>query len=238
MLRCLEFAGPTDRALCGDVPTGGLTALTVETWVRADVIRDGNRPLVAKWAAGAAEWALYLTRDGRVYLALQDAAGGVSAGYSGPGALAAGQWRHVAGVYDGTGQAVRVYVHGADVTEEADASGLAVANTAQAVQIGGYLVDEDYGFIGALGWGRVSNSVRYAGSYVIPWNPATVDGATLAQWSMAEGSGSTLDNAQGNPAYDGTIYGATWGVGPFGGVRGVGVRGRPATLNMRRRGRQ
>lgn len=232
MLRALAFAGSDQVVTCGDAPTGGRAALTFECWVHCDVIGEGNRPILSKWSAdGGQEWALYVSRDGRLYCVVNDVAEAVAVGYSAPGVLPAGEWRHVAACFDAIGEAVRVLVHGADVTELGEAFGNVTADTAAPVRLGGWLADDALGFSGCIGWVRLSSSVRYPGSsYVVPWLPPGVDGATLAQWAMSEGSGNTLDNCQGNAAYDGVITGATWMWGPKVGRRPITARPRPAVL--------
>ncbi len=191
---------------CGDVPTGGVAALTVEGWFRVLAISTANRPLLSKYAAGH-EWALYITRDGRVYFVVWSASG-TNTAYSAVGALRYNRLTHLAGCYDGS--YCKVFVNGVDVTATSRLAGGVVADTAEVVRIGGYIGEVGYGFIGRVGWQRISDVCRYPGSPPGPELPPTVDGNTLAQWNVSEGSGSTLDNAEGTADYDGVITAGAW----------------------------
>lgn len=192
---------------CGDVPTGGLATICVEGHFRILAISAANRPLTMKYGGTGHEWALYVTRDGRVYFVAFDAAG-VNAAYSLPAAVNYSRWAHVAGCYSGS--SCRVFVDGVDVTFASRISGGVVADTAQAAQLGGYIGQTSVGFVGRLGWCRVSDVCRYPGVPAGLASPPAVDAHTLAQWNMAEGAGATVDNAEGTAAYDGSISGATW----------------------------
>jgi hypothetical protein len=199
---------------CGDVPTGGKNALTAEGWFRVLAISLANRPLLSKYGPDGHEWALYASRDGRAYFAVFTASG-VNVAHSAAGVLRYNRWTHVAGCYDG--EECRVFVDGADVTQTSRIAGGAVSNTAQVARLGGFIAEEGIGFVGRLGWARVSDVCRYPGNINGVDQAPTVDGNTLAQWNMAEGSGGTVDNAQGTAAYDGVITGpaesvsAAWG---------------------------
>lgn len=235
----LLFAGPADYVDCGDAPTGGLVALGVECWCRPDAIGTGNRPLVAKYSASAPtrrEWALYLTLDGRLYFVVWDVSGGVSAGYSAAGAVTTGAWRHVRGCYDAVADRVRVFIDGVERTAGQQATGNAVRNTVQAVTIGGSLADPAIGFVGCIGPVRISSVCRSAYS-VIPVRYPAVDANTVAQWNMAEGRGTGIDNVQGEAAWDGLIVGATWTHMPIIAVRSVQLDARPMTVDLAGRDR-
>lgn len=222
-----------DSVGCGDVPTGGAVALTVELWARADTLGSGNRPLVAKYGADGHDWALYTTKDGRVYWVTYDASSGVSVAYTAPGTLTAGAWHHVAGCYDAVGGLMRIWIDGADATVYAVATGNAVRDTAQELRLGGYLANPDLCFVGRTGWCRVSGAVRYTTAFsVLPVVYPAVDGATLAQWNADEGTGLRLDNAVGEAAYDGIGDGISWCWMAHIGIRSLHVqpRGRGLTI--------
>lgn len=206
LLRALVMRSGDAYVSAGDAPTGGLTALTVEAWARVDARAGGNQPVVWKRGGDGQEWALYVTLDGRVYFQVYHA-GGMSVAHSPANALPVGTWRHLAGCFDGS--SISVWVDGANKTQYALATDAAVANTGQAVRIGGNL---GAGFVGRVGWCRISDVVRYAAPFSVrPVSYPTVDAHTLAQWNVSEGSGSTLENAEGTSDYDGSIVGAKWG---------------------------
>lgn len=232
----LAFSSGSAVVACGDVPTGGLSTLCAEGWFRVAALSAVNRPLMMKYGAGGHEWGLYVARDGRAYFVVFDA-GGVNVAYSLPGVIGYTRWVHVAGCYDGT--ACQVLVNGVDVTFASRISGDVVADTGQGVTLGGYIGQASAGFIGRIGWCRVSNACRYPGIPAGPDVPPAVDGQTVAQWNVAEGAGATVDNAEGTAAYDGAITAATWatavasdkaralpaGVGEFGLIRPGSARG-------------
>lgn len=193
---------------CGDVPTGGKNALTAEGWFRVLEISAANRPLLSKYGGTGHEWALYVSKDGRAYFAVFTG-DGVNVAHSAAGVIRYNRWTHVAGCYDGTH--CKVFVDGVDVTQTSRIAGGTVSDTAQAVRIGGFIGEEGVGFVGRLGWARVSDVCRYPGNINGVDQAPAVDGNTLAQWAMLEGSGSTVDNAEGTAAYDGVISGGTWG---------------------------
>ena len=64
----------------------------------------------------------------------------------------------------------------------------------------------------SLGWCRISNNARYTvGTDFVPSRtPPAIDANTVGQWNMSEGSGTTVDNAEGTAARDGTITNGTW----------------------------
>lgn len=205
----LFCADETDYLTCGNVPVGGLNALTVEGWFFTQARSVGNRPWIMQYGTGSAgkQYALYGTRDGRVYFVVFTA-GELNAAYSLPAAWQTNRWQHIAGCY--CSGACSVWVDGVDVTFASRARGGAVSATAQAVQVGGAIGFADFGFVGRLGWGRISDACRLPATVAGPESPPSIDGNTLAQWNMAEGSGSTVDNAAGDAAYDATIVGASW----------------------------
>lgn len=229
VFRALSFASGADRVEFGAAATGGRLGLTVETWVRPAVIGEGNRPLVWQKSGFVAPyaWALYVTYDGRLYMVVWDAADVVNVSYSRPGAVRAGLWQHVAAVYDVDYAAIILWVDGRDVTEDSDMPGEATQGGGEAVQLGGYMQDPDLGFIGEIGWGRISGTARYE----TPFSPSPVarpvDAATLLQWDLDEGAGAVAHDAGGVSALDGAIYGATWSIWPPVGARPLTVWPRP-----------
>lgn len=200
---CLDFGGVNDYAACGDVPTGGLDALTVECWLRLDAAEAGAA--VAKWGGGGlnSEWLLSINSDRTVTWFVKDANGVQRTATS--AALTLGQWYHVAGVYDVETGATQLYVDGA--LADSDPADAAVTNTAQAVEFG--RLGANYAST-RLGWVRISDVARYAGTFEPPRSPAFPDVNTLAQWDFIEGTGTGLNNREGTAAYDAVVSGATW----------------------------
>lgn len=231
---CLDFDGVNDYAACGDVPTGGLSALTVEAWVRLDAAEAGG--IVCKWVATTAEeWKLEVDVS-RIVSFKVSYDGGKTTTATDLTALTLGVWYHVAGVVDSSGGEVRLYVDGEEVASTALASGAASANlmanyfpenywpvnywpdmpaagaitiddTAQPVEFG--RLDGVYASL-RLAWVRISNSVRYSASFEPARYPLFIDANTLAQWDFIEGTGTTLNNRETTATYDASVTGATW----------------------------
>lgn len=212
MISVVQLASGAAAVACGDVPTGGLAALTVEGWFRVFAISSANRPLLGKYGPDGHEWVLYVSKDGRAYCVVFNGTG-ANVAHSAIGVIGYNRWTHVAGCYDGSH--IRIFVDGGDVTQVSRLAGGTVTNTVQAVRLGGFIGEAGSGFTGRLGWARVSDVCRYPGAPTplalrgVDQAPV-VDANTLAQWNMAEGSGTTVDNAQGNAAYDGVISGGVW----------------------------
>jgi hypothetical protein len=121
-----------------------------------------------------------------------------------------GKWHHVAFTFDDAGdRMVRLYLDGVLVATSAAGVGAIAADAASSLYLGSF----DTGvssFLGAIGWCRISNSIRYAANFKPSRAFPGIDGNTLAQWNMVESTGNTVDNAEGTAARDGTITAGTW----------------------------
>jgi hypothetical protein len=68
-------------------------------------------------------------------------------------------------------------------------------------------------FDGAIGWVRISDNDRYnagGGDFTPPRAKPASDGNTVVLYHFDEGSGTTLDNEEGTPAYDAILSNGTW----------------------------
>ena len=228
----LNFGSGADVVALGDVQTGGLATICAEGWFRVAAISQANRPLLMKYGATGHEWALYVTRDGRVYFTVF-VAGGVNVACTVSGAIHRQPWTHVAGCYDGSH--CQVFIGGADATATSRVRGGAtLTSTGQAAQIGGYIGQVSVGFIGRAGWCRLSDACRYPAAVLMPDQYPTADGNTLGLWYADEQAGSVTVNQAGSAAYDGVISGATWTMSVVRDKRlaGAAVTGRLAGRSM------
>lgn len=231
---CLDFDGVNDYAACGDVPTGGVSDLTVEAWVKLDASEAGG--IVAKWITSTAkEWKLEVSVGGIVsFTVAYD--GGKTTTATSPAALILNTWYHVAGVLDSGAGVVRLFIDGEQEDSEALSGGSAedslfsaympdnfwpvnwwpdpppvvavtVDNTAQPVEFG--RLDSNYASL-RLAWVRISDSVRYDNSFEPARYPLFIDANTLAQWDFIEGTGTSLNNRETTEIYDAVVTGATW----------------------------
>lgn len=202
-VQSLAFDGSNDYVGCGNVPTSGLAAFTVEGYVRFDIL-TGNRGIITKNGSTAQDWTLYLDSSGRLAFWVKNNVGSAQmALYT--GGLATGTWYHVAGVFNGS--VVRVFVNGV-VGGTAPALTGTVTTSAQAVEMGRN--SEVEWLDGNIGWARISNTARYTANFTPSEMLPKKDANVLAQWNFTEGRDTTLDNITGTATYDGTINGATW----------------------------
>ena len=104
--RALSFSGgPAGLRSVGDHPElDQLFRFTVSAWARPDRERNGWQSIVDKRDHEEDGWDLYLTRDDRAFLRVDQHT------VRGDTVLKAGRWHHLAGVYDG--DQLRLYVDG------------------------------------------------------------------------------------------------------------------------------
>ena len=172
-------------------------ALTVDGWVRLD---QDSAPYIFLWSK--AKYFLYIDNTGvpGLYLDILTP-GDTFTFFLLPNGMD-GKWHHIACTFDNGGdQKPRIYFDGVLVS-----TGIAIPSG---------LVDDtgfniDFGRFSALGWQRFSNSIRYSATFTPDRTPPAPDANTIGQWNMSEGSGSTVDNAEGTAARDGTISNGSW----------------------------
>lgn len=170
---------------------------TVEAWVRP-ATANSNAILVVE-ADDNNGWALELDAN-RPILWIS-----TNAGWQGvlhPTALAAGQWAHVAAVYDNG--AARIFVNGVSNTPATVGATLRI--TTANLRMGG-LTGYPF-FAGALDDVRISSSARYTANFTPPATLPAADANTLAQWTFNEGSGQTVTDSSGN-GRNGTLGAST-----------------------------
>jgi hypothetical protein len=133
-----------------------MNALTVETWVKPDLLPGGGTGIVAKWSSWAAD-------TGGSYILWQGSSGTVGWGiitetssaffYDTP-VLQPGVWYHLVGTYDGA--QIRLYLNGSQVGTPTSVTGR-IASTSDACYIGRYTTPY---FNGTMDEVRVSNVAR------------------------------------------------------------------------------
>lgn len=205
---------------CGsDAGLDNLTAgdMTVDFWMRSDPDATANPIyLISKFlTTGSVGWQV------AEYSGLLNVTIGASTtdatSRGGPGVLRSGKWNHIAVQYSATGdRKIYIWINGIALTSYgAQVAGVGTPDddSSYSLVIGGrHGPPAQSLFAGAFGWVRVSNSLRYtAGVDFKPSRtPPVVDANTVAQWNMSEGSGGSVDNAEGTAARDGTITSGTW----------------------------
>jgi len=103
-----SFDGTNDYINCGDNSSlKGMTALTVEIWVKPTAIGASGAGVVAKWTGWSqGSYIMFWGGSGNLGWGVINQAGS-SGQISGGPAVAIGQWQHLVGVYDGS--QVRLY---------------------------------------------------------------------------------------------------------------------------------
>jgi len=120
-------------------------------------------------------------------------------------------WHHFAFTFDGASNDRRfVYVDGVSVLSEL-ADTRAITDDAAASLCIGNRPAGDRGFIGKIGWLRISNNVRYTATFTPPQRLVypTVDVNTLRLFKMNEGTGTTIVDYSSN-AQNATLANGSW----------------------------
>ena len=222
----LEFDALATLINCGsdnvidDLPAASMTA---EAWVRADGFGEGNVGVIFDKRAAVTGWRFYIDNANGL-IGFIDAGANDPLSMSGlAGFTADGLWHHVAMTYqDGAGNAIRLWVDGIEVDYTTqDPRGVAAldGDAARVLVIGNRLVG-DQTWEGAIGWCRLSDSLRYVAATFTPpdiCSPPYCDANTVAQWHFWEGEATSLvvkNYSQHNELVDGdiTLGDGFWGL--------------------------
>ena len=206
--RALLFDGVDDWVTIADAP--GLdftTGMTLEAWVYPTAL-GGWRNVLMKESAGCLSYSLYADDNDPRPAAYVDAGGYQSA--SGTSRLPLNTWTHLAVSYDGA--TLRLYVNGALVGSKA-APG-PIATSAGALRIGGNAIWGEF-FQGRIDEVRLYD--RRLTQAEIQTDMATpVTGWIVAAYGFDDGTGTKAKDSAGR-GLTGTITGAGWTTGRFGG---------------------
>lgn len=218
---CIDFDGSGDSISCGsdasidDLPSGA-NGFTAEAWIRPKSSGENSGGRVfdkSQWIVATAQITDNLSMSFQISAATTNAtarAVNTPSLYSG--------WHHVAITYnDNTDRLIHVWIDGVEVeyASQVAASGALSSDAASTLYIGNNSASTRC-FDGCIAWCRLSDTVRYTGTFTPDelCSPPAIDGNTVAQWNMTEGSGATIDNAEGTAASDGTITNAVWASDP------------------------
>jgi len=162
-----QFDGVSSYIDCGNGNSlKGMAALTIETWVKPDLLPSGGTGIVAKWSSWAAG-------TGGSYILWQSSAGRVGwgvitetsiASLSDTPVLQTGEWYHLVGTYDGL--QIRLYINGAQAGTPASITGN-IASTNDRCYVGRYTTPYMNGTIDEV---RISNTSRSAGWILTEYN--------------------------------------------------------------------
>lgn len=207
----LSFNGTTDVVNCGSglgVDNLLVGDFTVEAWVKYAVVGDNFGHIVAK---GNYNTGWVLMRQG-----LNDAATfKVNRATTDQNinslsnTVRVGEWVHLAGTWDSSAETIKLFINGISVGTNNTGSGAVLDDSAETLFIGSS--SNGISHSGLIGWVRISNVVRYIGSFApdVRKVPPAIDANTVAQWNMNAGTGSTVADNSGN-GHNGAITGAQW----------------------------
>lgn len=171
------------------VPTPALMPagrMAVEVWMQSDGFDPQRQDVLVSLGNAGAGWQLDC-RGGRVTLALNLVAGGVTTAYTvqQPGsvpALSEGSWHYIAGVYDG--QQIQLYLDGRWVAQTAASGTLAPYGGCLVLGRNADLLDDDSYFNGLLHevrlWGDALTSSQIADNRNQMQDPLGIPQAALA----------------------------------------------------------
>ncbi|MCB9743494.1 MAG: LamG domain-containing protein [Alphaproteobacteria bacterium] len=205
--RCsgLHFDGQDDLVTLGDVDWD---TFTIEAWVYIDD-PSGLHAIASDLvnSGGHVYQNVELSvNEGKLMLSLGDTSGWTHLGSAGD--LSAGQWHHVAGMYDGSTASLAI-----DGVIDPNTAAVNMVQEDTPLYIGARPDNQgetSFYFDGVIDGLRISQGARYTSDFT-PSLALRADGDTLALWSMDEGSGADLGDGAGG--LDGAIDGATWSAG-------------------------
>jgi hypothetical protein len=121
-----------------------------------------------------------------------------------------GVWNHLAVIYINSSRTLQIYINGINVSGTATPGTGSIPSDAgedAVIGINGFT----YAYLGAIGWVRISNSIRYTENFTPP--PRSVcpanDANTVRLFPMNAGSGTTITDLSTN-AQNGTLSNGTW----------------------------
>jgi hypothetical protein len=185
-------------------------AFTAEGWFQCDSGAAGTRALFGKRALSANGWGLRMTNTtltAEVNCATTTASSTKATNFQD------GTWHHFAMTFDDAGdRRIDLFVDGVEVTYTTQVQGSGAVKDDSAL---GLYIGEDFPsnwpFKGKVGWCRISNVVRYTGSFTPDARnaPPASDANTVRLFKMDEGTGTNINDTSSN-ALDATMTNGSW----------------------------
>ena len=219
IVKALQFNGTDDYVNCGTDSTFNITGpITVEAWTNFSDL--SARSIVSKWGDDANSnysWLLFanLWNSGEVNFLVSGNGTGYTNCASGAGAIIAGNWYHIVGVYDTT--TIKLYINGRLITTQSSGVPSSIKVSSIPLQIG---VDSDGSsesriryFKGSMDDVRIYNYSRTADQVLQDYNAGfsarfgaqsagTADpwGGVLpiGWWKLDENTGILAQDSSGN----------------------------------------
>jgi hypothetical protein len=199
--------------------TGGACASVEEGWTAGNLLFDRDLP----GPGDHGEYAVSLAQ-GRIAFGVSNGSTGDTA--CGTTLVADGRWHHIAVTRSISDGLMRIYVDGALDAERAGPTGplsyrdgrpMADPDQEPYLVVGARKGDEGAAFNGWIEDIRLSDNLRYAGSFTPPVEPLSADAHTVALYPLDEGHGNRvgdISGAAGGPSNGERIYGGDPENGP------------------------
>lgn len=204
-MSALDFDGDDVAYASDNAGFNVTTAITIECWVYNDVAAQAFKGIVYK----SDQYALLTETSGYPRFYLWNATDG-DLTLDGTATIPTTGWIHIAAVRNGNNAAL--FVDGTRVASSTTAGTNSSDDGTSDFCVGAQTNTGTAGFDGRITEVRISNSQRYdptASTLTVPTSAFTSDGNTLALYHFDEGSGTTVDNAEGTAALDLTLAAAT-----------------------------
>ncbi len=139
----ISLDGADDFVEIADSPSFTLSSITIDAWVKANNVTGTLHPVVTKYNSSpsglnGASWSLLGATNGDLVFAVYQSLSVYRAVQSNEVALTTGAWQHIAATFDGSTQAIRIYVNGTELpsTLVAGSTAVTMADSAASVDIG------------------------------------------------------------------------------------------------------
>lgn len=214
----VDYNGTTTRidgghgASIADIAAGNFTA---ECWLKPTGWGESTLggQVFSKYSSSySAGWELTLRSSSSRYEAYIKTSTGYEGGNFEPDTSPDSAWHHVAVTFTGAGsKVISFFFDGIKSVTTISVTGAPSADEVTSNWSIGALQDGSRTFAGAIGWIRLSNSVRYTANFapIARCLPPATDGNTLALYRLTEGSGTSVADSSGN-GNTGTLENGAW----------------------------
>lgn len=190
-------------------------ALTAEAWIKATGYGSSNIGHVWSKRGTSGGWNLYVNSTNGLAADLICATTNGSSAVGLDEFTADSLWHHVAMTWDNAGtRKINIFIDGVEASSyltQVAGVGAITTDATNLLRMGSHN-GSLYFFAGSMGWSRVSNIVRYTGTFTpnALCNPPATDANTVVLIKLFEGTGNPQDSS-GN-ANNGTASNTTWSV--------------------------
>ncbi len=166
-----------------DHPAFDLDAFTLEAWARPDNVGNEIHILSHHDNTNNEGW-LLMIRGQRAAFRVYDGTTQYNVDATGP-ALVPGEWHHFAGTFDGS-QTLSIYVDGLLLATALTPAPVTPQPSDNPMGIGISAASGGFRFNGVIDEARVSNGLRYQGSFERPGARFSPDASTVCLWHLDE----------------------------------------------------